>query len=271
MNMPYTAVSVSGAGKFFPVAMRAQANARQALEGMLRAPFRSSPESSGFGDREGFWALRDISFDVQQGEIVGVVGHNGAGKSVLLKILARVTRPTVGRIEIRGTVAPLLEVGTGFHPDLTGRENIFLNGVILGMKRDEVNRRLDRIVAFADIGHFLDMPIRKYSTGMRMRLAFGVAAHLDRDIFLLDEVLAVGDHDFQTKCLARLRELASEGRTILLVSHGNEVVEQLCSRAILLHRGSLVASGSPAEVQRAYRNLSGRARKQSSGNRFATR
>ena len=250
--MAYLAISVQAVGKSF--SRHRRASARQAMEEMLRAPFHKAkaPEDP---YSEGFWALRDVSFEVGDGEVVGIVGRNGAGKSVLLKLLSRVTRPTRGRIEIRGRVAPLLEVGTGFQPDLTGRENIYLNGVILGMRRAEVHRRVDEIVAFADIGDFLDTPIKHYSSGMRMRLAFAVAAHLDRDIFLLDEVLAVGDSDFQSKCLDRLQVLARDGRTVLMVSHGEEQIERFCSRAILFDQGRLIASGSPAEIALRYNEI----------------
>jgi lipopolysaccharide transport system ATP-binding protein len=249
--MSYTAISVQGVGKSFPRDDQRRKRAHQAISEVLRAPF-VKPAESADPYAEGFWALRDVSFEVTQGEIIGVVGHNGAGKSVLLKLLSRVTQPTHGRMELRGQVAPLLEVGTGFHPDLTGRENIYLNGVILGMRRADVHRRVDEIVAFSGVADFLDMPIKRYSSGMRMRLAFAVAAHLDRDIFLLDEVLTVGDREFQDKCLARLKELAREGRTILLVSHGDYHIETFCTRAMLFDHGRLVADGAPAEVNLQY-------------------
>jgi len=247
----YTAISVQGVGKSFPMGPVGAQSARKAIDDVLRAPFRGR-ESAPDPYRQGFWALRDISFEIAAGDVVGVVGRNGAGKSVLLKLLSRVTRPTIGRIEIRGAVAPLLEVGTGFHPDLTGRENIYLNGVVLGMRRREVHRRIDEIVDFAGVGAFLDSPIKHFSSGMRMRLAFAVAAHLDRDIFLLDEVLAVGDRDYQDKCLRRLQTLAAEGRTVLLVSHGDDAVRTLCTQAILLDHGRLIASGPPEEISRRY-------------------
>ncbi len=256
--MSYTAISVQEVGKSFAFGYDKTRGARQALEQALRTPFRKAgPDPMSSSER--FWALRDVSFEVSAGEIVGIVGHNGAGKSVLLKLISQVTSPTLGRIEIRGRVAPLLEVGTGFHPDLTGRENIYLNGVILGMRREEVHRRVDEIVAFASIGPFLDMPIKRYSSGMRMRLAFAVAAHLDRDIFLLDEVLAVGDRGFQDKCLGRLRALAADGRTVLLVSHGDYHIESLCSRAVLFDHGQLVAAGRPAEINKIYETMRNKA------------
>jgi lipopolysaccharide transport system ATP-binding protein len=252
--MAYPAIAVRHVGKTFSLSRRGSASARQALEDMVRAPFRQKPAASD-PYSEGFWALRDVDFEIAAGEVVGVMGHNGAGKSVMLKLLARVTQPTLGEIEIRGTVAPLLEVGTGFHPALTGRENIYLNGVILGMRRAEVHERVDEIVAFADIGQFLDIPVRSLSSGMRMRLAFSVAAHLDREIFILDEVLAVGDSDFQAKCTARLHDLAASGRTVLLVSHGQSHIERICSRALLFDHGRLVESGAPASVAETYREL----------------
>lgn len=252
--MAYPAITVRHVGKTFTLRRPGVASAREALENMVRAPFRRrSPASDPYS--EGFWALRDVNLEIAAGEVVGVMGHNGAGKSVLLKLLARVTQPTLGEIEIRGTVAPLLEVGTGFHPALTGRENIYLNGVILGMRRAEVHRRVDEIVDFADIGSFLDIPVRSLSSGMRMRLAFSVAVHLDREIFILDEVLAVGDSDFQAKCIAKLHELAGSGRTVLLVSHGQTHIERICSRALLFDHGRLVESGPPSSVAATYREL----------------
>ena len=185
-------------------------------------------------DREEFWALEDIRFEIAPGERVGIIGRNGAGKSTLLKVLSRITEPTTGRVAIRGRVASLLEVGTGFHPELTGRENIFLNGAILGMTKDEIKRKFDDIVAFSEIEKFLDTPVKRYSSGMYVRLAFAVAAHLEPEILIVDEVLAVGDAAFQKKCLGRMGEVSHEGRTILFVSHNMSAVRQLCDRAMVI-------------------------------------
>jgi lipopolysaccharide transport system ATP-binding protein len=197
---------------------------------------------------EQVWALTDVSFDVQQGEVLGIVGRNGAGKSTLLKVLTRITTPTAGRVEIRGRVGSLLEVGTGFHPELTGRENIYLNGAILGMKRREIDRRFDAIVEFSGVERFMDTPVKRYSSGMYVRLAFAVAAHLEPEILLVDEVLAVGDAEFQRRCLGRMEELGSSGRTVIFVSHQLPAVAQLCDRAIQIDTGRVVADGPPAEV-----------------------
>ncbi|MDJ0706897.1 MAG: ABC transporter ATP-binding protein [Leptolyngbyaceae cyanobacterium MO_188.B28] len=189
---------------------------------------------------EEFWALKDVSFEIKQGERVGIIGRNGAGKSTLLKILSRITEPTTGRIGIKGRVASLLEVGTGFHPELTGRENIFLNGAILGMSKAEIHRNFDEIVAFAEVEKFLDTPVKRYSSGMYVRLAFSVAAHLEPEILIVDEVLAVGDSQFQKKCLGKMENVAKEGRTVLFVSHNMGVIQTLCSRVILLHAGEVL-------------------------------
>ncbi len=206
-------------------------------------------------DAQEFWALRDVSFEIQPGEVVGVIGRNGAGKSTLLKILSRITEPTSGRATMRGRVASLLEVGTGFHPELTGRENVFLNGAILGMNRYEVRRKFDEIVAFAEVEQFIDTPVKRYSSGMYVRLAFAVAAHLEPEILIIDEVLAVGDANFQRKCLRRIRSLAAEEmRTVLFVSHNLSAVVQLCTRAVYLQKGRLGAIGSPAEIIRDHFN-----------------
>lgn len=203
-------------------------------------------------EREQFWALREIDFDLAHGEVLGVVGRNGAGKSTLLKVLSRITDPTEGEVRIRGRVGSLLEVGTGFHPELTGRENIYLNGSILGMTRKEIDRQFDAIIEFAGVEQFLDTPVKRYSSGMYVRLAFAVAAHLENDLLILDEVLAVGDADFQKKCLERVTALARGGRTIILVSHNKKSVEQFATTAILLANGRLVLHGKPTDVLDAY-------------------
>ena len=194
------------------------------------------------------WALEDVSFEIRQGEAVGIIGRNGAGKSTLLKILSRITKPTRGKAEIYGRVGSLLEVGTGFHPELTGRENIYLNGAILGMKRREIERKFDEIVAFAEIEKFLDTPVKRYSSGMYVRLAFAVAAHLEPEILLVDEVLAVGDAQFQKKCLGKMGEVANLGRTVLFVSHQMDAITRLCQNAIHLDSGKMVSVGSVEKV-----------------------
>jgi len=199
-----------------------------------------------------FWALRDVTFSVGTGELVGILGSNGAGKSTLLKILSRITAPTAGRALLRGRVSSLLEIGTGFHPELTGRENVFLNGAILGMRRQEVSRKLEQILDFAGTGEFVDRPVKKYSLGMFLRLAFGVSAHLEFDILLLDEVMAVGDHQFREKCLGESRRLVEQGKTILLVSHDIDVVTRMCSRSLYLAGGQLVDQGPTAEMVERY-------------------
>jgi ABC-type polysaccharide/polyol phosphate transport system ATPase subunit len=202
---------------------------------------------------EEFWALKNVSFEVKQGEVLGIVGRNGAGKSTLLKILSRITEPTEGRISLRGRVSSLLEVGTGFHPELTGRENIFLNGAILGMTQREIRRKFDEIVAFAGVDKFLDTPVKHYSSGMYVRLAFAVAAHLDSDIMIVDEVLAVGDHEFRQKCLAKMNNIAShQGRTVLLVSHDLAAVSEMAIRALLVEGGRVAADGNVADIVSRY-------------------
>jgi lipopolysaccharide transport system ATP-binding protein len=204
------------------------------------------------GDR--FWALDDVSFEVEEGEVLGIIGRNGAGKSTLLKIMSQVTAPTSGQITLRGRVSSLLEVGTGFHPALTGRENVFLNGTILGMTKAEIRRKFDEIVAFSECEEFIDTPVRRYSSGMYVRLAFAVAAHLESEILIVDEVLAVGDAQFQKKCLGKIRELAGGGRTVLFVSHSVSAVVSLCRRAVLLRSGSLVMDGEVKLVTSAYQS-----------------
>jgi lipopolysaccharide transport system ATP-binding protein len=201
---------------------------------------------------EPFWALKDVSLQIRQGEVVGLIGHNGAGKSTLLKLLCRILHPTTGRMELHGRVGSLLEVGTGFHPELTGRENVYLNGAILGMSQAEVRRKFDEIVEFADVAEFLDLPVKRYSSGMTVRLAFAVAAHLDPEILLVDEVLAVGDAQFQRKCLDRMSAVAQSGRTIVFVSHNTTAVQRLCQRIILLSHGQATEFASPEDALREY-------------------
>jgi lipopolysaccharide transport system ATP-binding protein len=203
-------------------------------------------------ETQDFWALKDVSFEIQQGDRVGIIGRNGAGKSTLLKILSRITPPTHGRIEYSGRMASLLEVGTGFHGDLSGRENIYLNGSILGMSKQEIDRKFDEIVAFAEIEQFLDTPVKRYSSGMYVRLAFAVAAHLEQEILILDEVLAVGDSIFQKKCIDKLNSISKEGRTVLFVSHNFAAIESLCNTAILLEKGKLIMQGSVMDVFNNY-------------------
>jgi lipopolysaccharide transport system ATP-binding protein len=198
------------------------------------------------------WALKDVSFEINHGDAVGIVGHNGAGKSVLLKILSRVTSPSEGYAELHGKVGSMLEVGTGFHPELTGRENIYLGGTILSMKKDEINRKFDEIVDFSGVERFLDTPVKHYSSGMSVRLAFAIAAHLEPEIMMLDEVLAVGDDAFKQKCLNKMKEVVSEGRTALLVSHDMRTVEELCDRAVFLRNGRVVAFGDTQEIVSQY-------------------
>lgn len=203
-------------------------------------------------EHEEFWALKDVSFDIQQGDRVGIMGRNGAGKSTLLKILSRITEPTSGRFSIKGRVASLLEVGTGFHPELTGRENIFLNGAILGMRKAEIKNKFDAIVAFAEVERFLDTPVKRYSSGMYVRLAFAVAAHLEPEILIVDEVLAVGDAQFQKKCLGKMEEVGKEGRTVIFVSHNLGALGALCTKGILLANGQMVAEGKISDVIERY-------------------
>jgi lipopolysaccharide transport system ATP-binding protein len=226
---------------------------REALYQAFRSPLRrlrflGDPTTQA----ETFWALRNVSFEVGRGEVVGIIGRNGAGKSTLLKILSRITEPTEGCVRFRGRVASLLEVGTGFHPELTGRENVYLNGSILGMRKAEIDRKFDEIVAFAEVERFLDTPVKHYSSGMYVRLAFAVAAHLDPQILIVDEVLAVGDIAFQKKCLGKMEQVAGGGRTVLFVSHNMPTVIHLCQRAMLIKEGTLAAEGLPEDVVRHY-------------------
>lgn len=216
-------------------------------------PLQLSAFNSQLSSKEDFWALKDINFEIKQGEVVGIIGRNGAGKSTLLKILSRITEPTTGRITLKGRVASLLEVGTGFHPELTGRENIFLNGAILGMHRHEIKAKFDEIVAFAEIEKFLDTPVKRYSSGMYVRLAFAVAAHLEPEILIVDEVLAVGDAQFQAKCLGKMQDVArGSGRTVLFVSHNMGAVKSLCGRGLMMSRGQIIQSGPVEDVIATY-------------------
>ena len=253
------AIRVERLGKQYQIARRKDTSRpiSRVVSDFLFSPFRRLWKlirgKSGTVDLDNaIWALRDVSFEIPRGEIVGVIGRNGAGKSTLLKILSRITHPTRGTAWLGGRVGSLLEVGTGFHQELTGRENIYLNGVILGMKRKEIDKKFDEIVAFAETEEFLDTPVKHYSSGMTVRLAFAVAAHLEPEILLVDEVLAVGDMNFQTKCLGKMEDVAKTGRTVLFVSHNIAMISALCSRALLLEGGELTRSGSVSEVVSRY-------------------
>jgi lipopolysaccharide transport system ATP-binding protein len=221
-------------------------------DGFRSVSKRFTRQSSVDPSHEEFWALNDVSFEIKQGDRVAIIGRNGAGKSTLLKILSRITEPTQGRITIEGRVASLLEVGTGFHAELTGRENIFLNGAILGMSKQEIKRKFDEIVAFSEVEKFLDTPVKRYSSGMYVRLAFAVAAHLEPEILIVDEVLAVGDMEFQQKCLGKMESVANEGRTVIFVSHNMSAVQKLCERSILLRSGKLISEGETKEIVKDY-------------------
>jgi len=254
-DSPETVIAVKSLGKRYILGQQRSRDGglRHAIESAMKSPFnwlrgRRRPRK----ERTEFWALKDISLEINRGEVVGIIGRNGAGKSTLLKILSRITDPTKGRIEIDGRVASLLEVGTGFHPELTGRENIFLNGAILGMTRAEIKRRFDEIVAFAEVEDFLDTPVKRYSSGMYVRLAFAVAAHLEPEILVVDEVLAVGDAQFQKKCLGKMGEVSRGGRTVLFVSHNMSAVRSLCSRGVVLNEGAIVFDGPAEEAIRQY-------------------
>lgn len=236
-----TVISVENVSKRFVLAHDRSRNLSDAAWNVLRRR-----------KREEFWALKDVSFEVKQGESLGIIGHNGAGKSTLLKLLTRIMQPTSGRIRTRGRISALIEVGAGFHPEMSGRENVYLNGSILGMTRREIDRKLDSIVEFAELEKFIDTPVKRYSSGMRMRLAFAVSAHLQSEILLVDEVLAVGDAAFQEKCLTKMEGVTQIGRTVLLVSHNMQVVQRLCRRALLLQKGRLVAEGAPATIVGRY-------------------
>lgn len=246
-----SAIRVEGLSKSYLISHQPRERYRTLREALSGGVARLVGARSSDTNEE-FWALRDLSFEVKQGERVGIIGRNGAGKSTLLKILSRITEPTRGRVTIAGRVASLLEVGTGFHPELTGRENIYLNGAVLGMTRAEIRRKFDEIVAFAEVERFLDTPVKRYSSGMYVRLAFAVAAHLDPEILIVDEVLAVGDAHFQKKCLGKMEEVGNSGRTVLFVSHSLPTVLRLCQRSVLLDGGRLAATGPSAEVIQTY-------------------
>ena len=225
---------------------------RETIVELVHAPIRRLRRGNGRPANNMIWALQDVSFEIAPGEVVGIIGRNGAGKSTLLKVLSRITEPTTGRIELYGRTAALLEVGTGFHPELTGRENIYLNGAILGMRRDELKRKFDEIVAFAEVEKFIDTPVKHYSSGMYLRLAFAVAAHLEPEILLVDEMLAVGDARFQLKCLDKMQEVGRQGRTVLFVSHNMPAITRLCPRTILLDAGRVLRDGLSTQVVSAY-------------------
>jgi lipopolysaccharide transport system ATP-binding protein len=249
------AITVQGLGKRFHVSATREKyyTFRDILAHRLKSIFRDGRRDTSKKD-ETIWALKNLSFEVRHGEVVGIIGRNGAGKSTLLKILSRITEPTTGFAEISGRVGSLLEVGTGFHPELTGRENIFLNGAILGMKKAEISRKFDEIVDFAEVSRFIDTPVKHYSSGMYLRLAFAVAAHLEPDILIVDEVLAVGDARFQKKCLDKMQDVGAHGRTVLFVSHNMQAITRLCPRAILLDNGSILEDGPSHKVVRNYLN-----------------
>lgn len=239
-------IEVAGVGKCYQLGQQNASHLREKISSVFSNVGRQKLEA------KEFWALKDVSFDIQAGDAVGIVGRNGAGKSTLLKILSRITAPTTGSITMRGRVGCLLEVGTGFHPELTGRENIYLNGAILGMNRREVTSKFDQIVAFSEVEKFLDTPVKRYSSGMYVRLAFAVAAHLDPEILIVDEVLAVGDAEFQRKCLGKMGEVAQGGRTVLFVSHNLSAVAQLCTKGVLLERGQVKLFADSSEIVNAY-------------------
>jgi lipopolysaccharide transport system ATP-binding protein len=246
------AISCENLSKRFVIRHQQQAGNYSALRDVITDGVKNIIRKRERPTSEEFWALKDVTFSIAQGDRVGIIGRNGAGKSTLLKILSRITEPSDGRVRIKGRVASLLEVGTGFHPELTGRENIFLNGSILGMSRAEIRKKFDEIVDFAEVEKFLDTPVKRYSSGMYVRLAFAVAAHLEPEILVVDEVLAVGDAQFQEKCLGKMRQVSGEGRTVIFVSHNMASIEQLCNKAIWLHHGQLRESGDTAQIIDSY-------------------
>lgn len=264
--MTQSAITVEELSKIYRIGVRDQASDSigKSIVEFVRSPvqnyrkyrslyrFSETEMSDAYAGDDILWALKDVSFDVMQGEVVGIIGVNGAGKSTLLKLISRITPPTLGKITIRGRVSSLLEVGTGFHPELTGRDNVYLNGTILGMRKLEVDKKFDEIVSFAGIDKFLDTPVKRYSMGMRVRLAFAVAAHLEPEILIIDEVLAVGDAEFQKKCLSKMEDVGKDGRTVLFVSHNMAAVTRLCQRGILLSAGSVIADGDAHDIVSTY-------------------
>ena len=258
------AIRADGISKQYRIgAYKNNQNLREAIKDAFKAPFRRAlkllkGQATGAAELdETIWALRDVSFEIMRGEAVGIIGRNGAGKSTLLKVLSRITEPTSGMAEVRGRVGSLLEVGTGFHPELTGRENIFLNGAILGMKREDIRRKFDDIVVFSEVQKFIDTPVKHYSSGMYLRLAFSVAAHLDPDVLIIDEVLAVGDAAFQRKCLNQMQIVGEIGKTVLFVSHNMPAITRFCKRAIVIDNGNIVDDGPAAEVVMRYLGMGG--------------
>lgn len=254
MAMSDTVIRVENLSKYYRLGELGRPDSlREAMsEGMGRLMGRLSGKKNQTNANKDFWALDDVSFDIHQGDVVGIIGHNGAGKSTLLKILSRITAPTRGKADIWGRVGSLLEVGTGFHPELTGRENIFLNGAILGMTPSEIKSKFDEIVAFSEVEQFLETPVKRYSSGMYVRLAFAVAAHLQPEILIVDEVLAVGDVKFQNKCLGKMKDVANSGRTVLFVSHNMGAVQSMCTRGIVLKAGKIITDGTAAEAVTGY-------------------
>jgi lipopolysaccharide transport system ATP-binding protein len=247
-------IQVEGLGKQYHIGQaRGPRNLREDLMELVRAPFRSGGSSGASADHGMVWALREVSLEVERGEVVGIIGGNGAGKSTLLKILSRIVAPTEGRVRIEGRIGSLLEAGTGFHSELTGRENVYMSGAILGMRKAEIERKFNEIVTFADIGPFLDTPVKRYSSGMQVRLAFAVAAHLEPEVLIVDEVLAVGDAEFQKRCLGRMQDVArGAGRTVLFVSHNMDAVQRLCARSVLLEHGRVIAAGPTPGIVAQY-------------------
>ena len=254
-----TIIKVENLGKCYRISHQGERQRYVALRDVIANKVKGlfQHRKSEVGNRksvEDFWALKGVSFEIKQGEVVGIIGRNGAGKSTLLKILSRITEPTEGRITLRGRIASLLEVGTGFHPELTGRENIFLNGAVLGMSRAEIKKKFDEMVAFAEVEKFLDTPVKRYSSGMYVRLAFAVAAHLEPEILIVDEVLAVGDADFQKKCLGKMEQVSTGGRTVLFVSHNLDSLRRICQTGILLSGGRITAKGNIVTAINEYLN-----------------